>query len=170
MRRTVAHCLLPGFALVLLVGCAAAPTQAPGPQEPAVRTLADLRARGAVRLSADEVRAATVGTRAQTQNGSAWTHDPDGSLSMLSRQRDFSGLLSFSGKGTWRVRPDGAYCVEIYWQIHASSSREAWCVDLYTLDGVSWAVPSRRRDRGDDTLPARPVRSYRPIAQEPVRP
>jgi hypothetical protein len=50
-------------------------------------------------MSADEARAAPVGTRVQTASGSAWTHDPAGSLSMLVRQRDFSGLMSFGGSG-----------------------------------------------------------------------
>ncbi len=154
-------------ASVTLAGCGSTPPSPPEAPEP--QTVADLRARGAVRMSADEARAATVGTRVQTASGSAWTHDPDGSLSMLVRQRDFSGLMSFGGSGKWEVRQNGAYCVNITWQIHAHSFPEAWCVDLYALDGVTWAAP-RRRGGAPDTAPVRRVQSYRPIVQEPARP
>lgn len=154
-------------AFVTLAGCASTPPEPPEASVP--KTVADLLARGAVQMSADEVRAATVGTRVQTARGSAWTHDPDGSLSMLVRQRDFSGLMSFGGSGTWEVRQNGAYCVNIAWQVHSHSFPEAWCVDLYFLDGVTWAAP-QRRGRSSDTAPVRRIQSYRPIVQEPVRP
>jgi len=140
-----------------VAGCASTPP--PPAQAPEPQTVADLRARGAVRMSADEARAATVGTRVQTASGSAWTHDPDGSLSMLVRQRDFSGLMSFGGSGKWEVRQNGAYCVNITWQIHAHSFPEAWCVDLYALDGITWAAPRRRGGAGHVARPGALSRS-----------
>jgi hypothetical protein len=155
------------FAALAAAGCASTPEGTGAAAEPA--TLADLQARGAVRMTAEAARAATVGTRLQTSNGSAWNHDPDGSLSMLVRQRDRTGLMSFSGRGTWRIGPSGAYCVDIAWQSHAHTFPEAWCVDLYTLDGVTWAARRVRGGTPGEAKVAR-VRAYRPIVQDPVRP
>ena len=107
-----------GIVLIAVVGLANAQ----------VVTLAEVKAKGAVQLGADELKQLMAGAKvvSRTNAGSTrrWENKADGTFTASS---DNVGLVGrsrpSSGNGTWRVADNGTFCVEIQWNV----TPEKWC-------------------------------------------
>ena len=104
MRRTVL------FAAALLV-CTVASGES--------LTLADIKAKSAVQISADDLKQLLSGAKVANQipSGSTrrWENRPGGEVAASSDGRGLPTPRVFSGSGTWNVDAKGAYCVHIQW-------------------------------------------------------
>jgi hypothetical protein len=94
-------------------------------------TLADVKSKNAVQLSASELKQLMPSVKVvrRTNAGSTrmWTNTADGTMVASSdAKRVSSGGRTFasSGPGTWRVTDKGTYCVTIQWSVRTS---EEWC-------------------------------------------
>jgi Protein of unknown function (DUF995) len=93
-------------------------------------TLADVKAKSAVQLSADELKQLMPGARvvSRTIAGSTrnWENKANGTFVASSDAKGTSGgrALPSSGNGTWRVGDKGNYCVTIQW---GGMTSEEWC-------------------------------------------
>lgn len=104
----------------------------------------------AVRLSAQELRElANAGSITQVfvdypkRMGwtKRWANRPDGSTTL--GLRDVQNRWTFLAEGTWRIREDGAYCVDVQWK----TSREQWCRGVYRVaDGLYLGRSSKDPD------------------------
>lgn len=94
-------------------------------------TLADAKAKGAVQVSAADLKALLAGAKVvnQSPTGStrSWDNRADGDLVASSDGRGNNPPRSISGNGTWKVDDNGAYCVQIRW----TTLTEAWCRYVY---------------------------------------
>ena len=119
----------------LLVTCLLGASAVAGAQ---ALTFADLKAKNATQLTADELRelmpGAKVVSRTPTGSTRRWQNKPDGTFSASSDGRGSSG-------GTWRVRDNGTLCVTIQWP----KSPDDWCHYIYKTGGKYYAV-GRRED------------------------
>lgn len=101
-----------------------------------VSTLGDVKARGGVQLSAQELRDlmpdANVVSRTQGGSTRYWHNRPDGSFSASTDGRGQSGgrNLYATAEGTWRVTDEGRLCVTIAWP----RSPDNWCRYMFRLD------------------------------------
>jgi hypothetical protein len=90
-------------------------------------TLADVKAKNAVQLSADELKQLLPGAKVANQipSGSTrrWENRPDGGLAASGDGRGLPTPRVFSGSGTWNVDAKAAYCVRIQWP----TQTEDWC-------------------------------------------
>jgi hypothetical protein len=93
-------------------------------------TLADVKAKNAVQLSANELKQLMPGAQvvSLTNAGSTrnWENNPNGTIAASS---DAKGTASgrarpSSGNGTWNVADNGTYCVTIQW---SGMRAEEWC-------------------------------------------
>ena len=95
-----------------------------------VLPLADVKAKGGVQLSADDLKQLMPGTTLMsvTPAGSTrrWVNKADGTLVGSTDGRGYSGgrTQPGSGDGTWRLSDNGAYCVTIKWGVMVP---ENWC-------------------------------------------
>jgi hypothetical protein len=89
-------------------------------------SLADVKAQGAVQLSADELKqlmtAAKVVNRTNTGNTRRWENKADGTF-IASSDNAATARTPSTGHGTWRVADNGTFCVDIQWQM----TPEKWC-------------------------------------------
>jgi hypothetical protein len=114
--------MLRTVALVFLGLCGAAHGQ--------VLTLADVKAKNAVQLSADDLRqlmpTARVVSHTHTGSTRRWENAADGTVVASSdRKGKKAGRTRvISGNGTWRIADNGTYCVTIEWSV---TSTEEWC-------------------------------------------
>jgi hypothetical protein len=110
-------------------------------------TFADLKAKNATQLTADELRelmpGAKVVSRTPTGSTRRWQNKPDGTFSASSDGRGSTGGLNSyaSSTGTWRVRDNGTLCVTIQWP----KSPDDWCRYIYKTSDKYYAV-GRRED------------------------
>jgi len=122
------------FPLLLLALSAPAAAQ--------VSTLGDVKMKGGVRLSAQELRdlmpGATVVSRTQAGSTRHWQNRPDGTFTATSDGRGQSGGRNTyaSGEGTWRVTDEGRLCVTIAWP----RSPDDWCRYMFKLDDRYYGV------------------------------
>ena len=91
-------------------------------------TLADVKAKNAVQLSADELKQLMPGAKvvSRTNAGStrSWENNANGTFVASSDSKGGTGRARpSSGNGTWRVDDKGTYCVTIQWNI----TPEEWC-------------------------------------------
>lgn len=94
-------------------------------------TLADAKTKGAVQLSADDLKqllpGAKVVTKTPTGSTRSWENSPGGNFvaSTDGRGSAYSSnrTLPSTGHGAWRIDDKGAYCVAIQW----GSVSEDWC-------------------------------------------
>jgi hypothetical protein len=97
-------------------------------------TLADVKAKGANKLSAEDLKGLLPGAtnRSETERASrSWNHGADGKLMAFAQGKaGASQGRGNSGPGTWRVTDDGKYCVEVAWK---QISDEKWCRVVYKL-------------------------------------
>lgn len=104
---------------ILMVWCPFALAQA--------LTLAEVKAKGAVQLSAADLKQLLPGDTviSQTPTGSTrrWQNRADGDLSGSSDGRGTQRALPYSGSGTWKIDDNGTYCVHIRWNM----LNEDWC-------------------------------------------
>lgn len=116
------------------------------------RSLEEAQAGGAAPLSAQEVKDLVTLTKAEftAVNGTSrrWTHEADGSFVA---SRDRGPTTRRSGRGTWSVKEDGAYCLNFDW---GSADTDGWCRLLYKLDDGYYAFG---RDAKPDTRSGRYV-------------
>lgn len=108
-------------------------------------SLADIKARNAVALSAEELQQllpnAQVVSLAPNGSTRLWKNDPSGTLVASSDTRGVNSTGSTrpsSGDGSWRIE-NNAYCVTIQWRMN----QEQWCRRIYKLDGKYYGVPGR---------------------------
>lgn len=93
-------------------------------------TLADVKAKNAVQLSADELKQLMPGAKvvSLTNAGSTrnWENNPNGTFVASSDAKGTSGgrARPSSGNGTWKVSDKGAFCVTIQW---SGMTAEEWC-------------------------------------------
>jgi len=91
-------------------------------------TLADVKAKSGVQLSADELKQLMPGAKvvSYTNAGStrSWENNANGTFVASSDAKGGTGRARpVSGNGTWRVDDKGTYCVTIQWNM----SPEEWC-------------------------------------------
>ncbi len=92
-------------------------------------TLADVKAKNAVQLSADDLKQLMPGAKvvSRTNAGSTrlWQNKEDGTFVAGSDGRGVSGgrTTPGTGTGTWRVADNGRLCVAIQW----TRINEDWC-------------------------------------------
>ena len=131
-----------------LIAFALAAVGAAGLAQADTLSLADIKARNAVALSAEELQQLLTGAKvvSRVPNGSTrvWKNEPSGSLVATTdaRGRSSSGSTRpHSGEGSWRIE-NNAYCVTIQWLMN----QETWCRRIYKLDGKYYGVPGRADD------------------------
>ena len=94
---------------------------------------ADLQKQGAVKLSAQDLRAAAEGARASYRAENRWLlqwkNEPGGKLSASANPPAGSSpdVRQVYAKGTWRIQDDGQYCLEI----DRPRAPEKWCRFIY---------------------------------------
>lgn len=105
-------------------------------------TLADVKARHATQLDANELKrltpAAKVVSRTPAGSTRRWENRTDGTLIASSDTVGHSGGRSraFHGRGTWRVTDDGRYCVSIEWNVRS----EQWCRHIFKAGDKYYGV------------------------------
>jgi hypothetical protein len=115
-----------------------------------VTTLADVKAKNGVQLSAEELKQLIPGAKvtSRTQAGSTrtWTNGADGTFVASSDGRGFSGKTNYStAAGTWRLADNGRLCVTIKWTLSA----EDWCRLIFKVGDKYYGV-----GKLDDSAPA----------------
>ncbi len=121
--------------VVLLGVCTAAAGQAV--------PLADVKAKGGVQLTADELKQLIPGAKVVnvTATGSTrrWTNSVDGTLVGSTDLRGYSGgrTLPATGQGTWRLADNGTWCVSIKWGV---MGKEDWCSYMFKAGDKYYAV------------------------------
>jgi len=93
-----------------------------------VTSLAEVKAKGAVQLSADELKQLMTGAKvvSRTNAGTTrrWENKADGTFAASSDNVGVMGRAHpTSGNGTWRVADNGTFCVDIQWSV----TPEKWC-------------------------------------------
>jgi hypothetical protein len=131
-----------------LIASALAAVCAAGLAQADTLSLADIKARNAVALSAEELQQLLPGAKvvSRAPNGSTrvWKNESGGKLVATTDARGATSTGStrpHSGEGSWRIE-NNAYCVTIQWLLN----QEQWCRRIYTLDGKYYGVPSRADD------------------------
>jgi hypothetical protein len=115
-----------------------------------ITTLADVKAKNGVQLSAEELKQLLPGAKvvSRTQAGSTrtWTNGSDGTFVASSDGRGFSGKTNYStAAGTWRVADNGRLCMKINWNV----TPEDWCRVMFKVGDKYYGV-----GRLDDNAPA----------------
>ena len=101
-------------------------------------TLADVKAKNAVQLSADELKQLMPGAKvvSLTNAGSTrnWDNNTNGTVAASSDSKGSSGgrARPSSGNGTWSVSDKGTYCVTIQW---SGMRAEEWCRYIFKASG-----------------------------------
>ena len=97
-------------------------------------TLADVKAKNAAQLSADDLKQLMPGAKVVsfTNAGSTrnWENNPNGTFAASSDSKGSVGgrARPSSGNGTWKVSDKGQYCVTIQW---SGMTSEDWCRYIY---------------------------------------
>ena len=91
-------------------------------------TLADVKAKDAKQLSAEDLKQLLPGAKvvSHTNTGStrSWENKADGTFTASSDNRGNPGAHgATTGSGTWRLDDKGTYCVTISWP----RTEEKWC-------------------------------------------
>jgi hypothetical protein len=115
-----------------------------------VTSLADVKAKNGVQLSAEELKQLMPGAKvvSRTQAGSTrtWTNGADGTFVASTDGRGFSGKTNYAtAQGTWRVADNGRLCVKINWTVSADD----WCRVMFKVGDKYYGV-----GRLDDNAPA----------------
>ncbi|WP_326542082.1 hypothetical protein [Pseudorhodoferax sp.] len=126
-------------ALLALAGAALGGSAAAGAAPPIV-TVQELRDAAAPRLTAEEVRALFVpGTVSEFASSGEWAgwvkrwnNSADGRF--VIGHRDVRNRWTWIAQGSWRIRPDGAYCIQAQW----TSVQERWCLAVYRHAGAHY--------------------------------
>ncbi|HEV8551807.1 MAG TPA: DUF995 domain-containing protein [Casimicrobiaceae bacterium] len=114
-------------------------------------TLADVKAKNGVQLSAEELKQLMPGAKviSRTQAGStrSWTNGADGTFVASFDGRGFAGgkTIVSTGAGTWRVADNGRLCMAIKWNV----TPEDWCRVMFKVGDKYYGV-----GRLDDNAPA----------------
>jgi len=99
-------------------------------------TLADVKAKNAVQISADELKQLMPGAKvvSRTNAGSTrnWDNNANGTFVASSDSKGSAGgrARPSSGNGTWKVGDKGTYCVTIQW---GGMATEEWCRYIFKL-------------------------------------
>jgi len=106
-----------------------------------VLTLADVKGKGAVQLSADDLKQLISGAKvvSRTDAGSTrrWENKADGTFVASSDSVGKAGRARpHSGNGTWRVADGGTYCVDIQWPL----APEKWCRYIFKASDKYYLV------------------------------
>jgi hypothetical protein len=108
-------------------------------------TLGELQQKGAVKLSAQDMRSVVAGAKVtnMTANGNVqtWEDEEGGKFVARSSNASTAGGRSTQGTGTWQVEDAGRYCVEITWPM----SKEKWCRFLFKSGDKYFASASDRK-------------------------
>ena len=113
-------------------------------------SLAEIRARNGVLLSAEDLQTVLPGARvvSRAPNGDtrAWTNSLNGRFVASTDARGGShsgGAKPHSGQGSWRI-DHGAYCVTLQWL----REEERWCRYMYRIGNKYYGVHIRAEDSG----------------------
>jgi len=106
-------------------------------------TLGDLVAKGATRLSKDDLQLLLTGAKVESigLGGSTkyWENSVDGKFIASSDTRGKSAMGQPStGQGTWHIADEGSYCIRIEWRMRT----EEWCRFVYKDGGKYYGVNS----------------------------
>ena len=100
-------------------------------------TLAEVQATGAKPLTAVEVKELVAGAKTEFTlvNGSFrnWTNGADGTFVA---SRSAGDVNRRSGRGTWAVNDDSAYCLTFDW---GGAETESWCRQLWRVEDRYYA-------------------------------
>ena len=106
---------------------------------------ADVKAKNATQLSADDLRTLMPGAKvvSRTSQGSTrtWENKPDGTFTASSDGRGSCGGRNCyaAGTGTWRVQDNGTVCMTIKWP----TASEDWCRYVFKAGDKYYAVGKR---------------------------
>lgn len=107
-----------------------------------ISTYADVKAKSGAQLSAADLNQLMPGAKvvSRTQAGSTrmWENKPDGTFVASSDGRGSTGgkNVSGTGNGTWKVTPEGRYCVAIQW----NRISEDWCRLMFKVADKYYGV------------------------------
>jgi hypothetical protein len=106
-----------------------------------VLTFADIKAKNAVQLSAEELRQLLPGAKviSITKGGSTryWENQLDGSVVASSDGRGGAGRnRANSGSGTWRIGDGGTFCIRIDW----NRTTDEWCRHVFKVGSVYYGI------------------------------
>jgi hypothetical protein len=119
--------------------------------------LGDLDSLSPEKLSREQLQQLMTGAkmrRTSLATGSAtnWTNEPDGVFVMATDNRSGVGVTSLAGavtgasaSGTWRISPDGRYCVTVEW---TKVPREDWCRHIFRTTGGYYGAKSDQDKTG----------------------
>ena|SRR5271165_4217245 len=99
-----------------------------------VSTLADVKTKSAVQLSADDLKQLLPGSKVTANGGSLhWENSPNGSAEGAHTPAGRSRPLPASGN--WKIDDQGAYCVDLNW----SAGSAHWCRYLFKMGDKYYA-------------------------------
>jgi hypothetical protein len=109
-------------------------------------TLAQVKQKGGTPLTRDELTTLLPDAEYRRQVGTVYTHWTNFSDGTLEAGRINSGTRTVrynrdGQDGTWRVRDDGAYCVDVRGDYHAK-----WCRTIYRLGNGYYAFSPKADD------------------------
>lgn len=113
--------------------------------ENAALTLADVSAKGGVRVTKEELQAllpeAKVRNIAATGSTRLWVNEANGKFiaSSDNRASTAASRKPSSANGTWEIGPEGTYCVSLEW---SRFSTEKWCRYLFKDGADFWGARS----------------------------
>jgi hypothetical protein len=105
-------------------------------------TLAEVKAKSGVQLSADDLKqlmpGATVVSPLSTGGTRRWTNKAEGTFIASTDGRSISGgrNLPAQGKGSWHFADNGTYCVNINW----GRLTEDWCYYIFKAGAKYYGV------------------------------
>lgn len=105
-------------------------------------TLAEVKAIGGVRLSADDLSQlmpdAKVVNPLSTGSTRRWTNKAEGTFVASTDGRSLTGgrNQAASGQGSWRLADNGSYCVNIKWGMLT----EDWCTYIFKAGDKYYGV------------------------------
>ena len=106
-------------------------------------TLGDLKAKGAVKLTHEELAALLPGAKvvnfASTGSRRTWTNETSGTFAASSSNARSVGRPG-SGTGTWSLAENARYCVELSWS--GAAAPEKWCRSIYRVGDQFYGVSS----------------------------
>lgn len=105
-------------------------------------TLAAVKAKGGVQLSADELKQLMPGAKVANSLATGatrhWTNDAGGTFVASTDGRTFNAgrTIPASGQGSWHIADNGTYCVNINWGL----VKEDWCCYIFKASDKYYAV------------------------------
>lgn len=114
-------------------------------QEIAEMKLGDLKAKGAVQVTGNDLKALVTGSTSvnKTRQGSTrrWANSDDGKFTASTTGAGGGGYAS-TGQGTWSINDRNQYCVAIEWK----TTSEKWCAFVFRTPERTYTAGSATND------------------------